>query len=85
MRFSFLFDGSEVRTRRNCGLINVPDANKRYRHTQAHTQAHQRALGLQQVHVASEAVKGIQDKMLEINEGGPFSDEEPFQNQFSLF
>lgn len=68
MRFSFLFDGSEVRTRRNYGLINVPDANKRYRHTQAHTQAHQRALGLQQVH-----------------ERGPFSDEEPFQNQFSLF
>lgn len=67
--FFFLIDGSEVRNQGyNYDLINVPDANKLYRHMHAR----QRELGLQQGHVNSEAVKGIQDKMLEINEGVVF-------------
>lgn len=46
-------------------MFNVPDAHKLCRHMQAH----QRELRLQQGHVNSEALKGIQDKMLEVNEG----------------
>lgn len=70
VRFSFLFDGSKVRTQRcNYDLIKVPDPNELY----GHVQAHQGELGLQQVHVNSEALKAIQDKMLEIDEGGRFS------------
>lgn len=49
-------------------MIKVPDANRLSRHMQAH----RRELGLQQVHVTSEAVKGIQGKMSKINERGRF-------------